>query len=193
MSRGSAHDGRTNFSAVPLFCSAVLLFAASCVPTAHAQSVSLTARLKAAVLSKFPQFVEWPAAVIEGRSSVDLCVGEPDPFGTDLSELVMGESLNGRPIVPRHVVRDEDLATCHVLYLPPRQGARNPLLTKAESLPILTVGEDRRFLDEGGIIQLHVIDGRVRFEINVAAAQRVGLRLSSQLLRLAMSVKGAAR
>jgi hypothetical protein len=57
----------------------------------------------------------------------------------------------------------------------------------------LTVGDERGFVDEGGMIALRVVDGRVRFDVNVTAARRAGLRLSSQLLQLAMSVRGGGQ
>src|SRR4051794_35988239 len=62
---------------------------------ARAQSHALETRLKAAFVSKFPQFVEWPSLVAADRPSVDVCVGAPDPFGADLEELTAGETLNG--------------------------------------------------------------------------------------------------
>ena len=44
----------------------------------------------------------------------------------------------------------------------------------------------------GGIVQF-VLDGnRVRFEINLAAAQRLGLKLSSELLKLAIAIRKAS-
>jgi hypothetical protein len=58
-------------------------------------------------------------------------------------------------------------------------------------LPILTVGETPRFLENGGIISLHVVDRKVRFEIDARAAARAGLTLSSQLMRLASNVRGS--
>ena len=56
-------------------------------------------------------------------------------------------------------------------------------------LPILTIGETGRFLDDGGIIKLRIVERRVRFDVNAAAADRVGMRISSQLLRLALEVR----
>jgi hypothetical protein len=64
---------------------------------------------------------------------------------------------------------------------------------RAAALPILTVGDYGTFLDEGGIVKLLIIDGRVRFEVDLATAGRVGLRLSSQLLQLALNVRGGPR
>ena len=159
----------------------------------HAQTATLETRLKAAFLSKFPQFVEWPAETLAGRTTIEICVASPNPFGSELDELVAGESLNGRRIVIGVVEREQDVAGCHILFLPARpDGARHPLLRRAESLPILTVGDTPRFLDEGGIVRLRTVDGRLRFDVNAGAAQRVGLRISAQLLRLALSVRGGA-
>ena len=172
----------------------IAVFVLTGMPSAApgAQAPSLMVRLKAAVLSKFPQFVEWPAAALDGRTTVDICIATPDPFGQDLPDLVAGQTLNGRPFAAREVAREEDLDGCQVLYLPPRAPrGTDPLLLRARSLPILTVGDGPRFLDDGGIVALRVVDGRVRFDINATAAQRAGLRMSSQLLRLALSVRGS--
>lgn len=164
---------------------------ATMVSVCSAQIAAPENRLKAAIVSKFVQFVDWPLTSRDAPTRIDLCVGVPDPFGQDLDELVAGQQLNGRPIVARRVDRDADLAGCRVLYLPLRPDGRvHPLLHRASSLPILTVGDDTTFLDHGGIVQLRVVGGRVRFDVNAAAARRVGLRISSQLLQLAASVRG---
>ena len=55
---------------------------------------------------------------------------------------------------------------------------------------VLTIGESPDFLREGGIINLLLVGRRVRFEVNPDAAARAGLRLSSQLLQLAVAVRG---
>jgi hypothetical protein len=166
------------------------LFAVIASALAQGQAIPLV-RLKAAVLSKLPQFIEWPPAALDNRATLDLCVGSPDPFGAELQALVAGDTVNGRPLVVRRVEHEEDVDGCHILYLPSTRSAP-PLLRRAQSHPILTVGDDPRFLDQGGIVGLRVVDGRVRFDINATVAQQVGLRVSSQLLRLALSVKGSS-
>jgi hypothetical protein len=149
-------------------------------------------RIKAAFVSKFPQYVEWPASAFAGRSSLTLCLAPPDPFGSDLDELVAGESLNGRSIVVRRIVNDDDVDRCHVLVVSRRTGGlREPFMRRARSAPVLTVGDDPAFLDQGGMIRLRVVSGRVRFDVNVDAMRAAGLKVSSQLLQLALTVKGA--
>jgi hypothetical protein len=156
-----------------------------------AQSPS-EATLKAAVVSKFPQFIEWPAPALAGRRTLDLCVAPPDPFG-DLQELVAGVTVDGRGMAVRRVDDERSLDGCAVFYLSTvALATHRALLQHAAMLPILTVGDDSRFLDEGGDIQLKIVAGRVRFEVNAAAASRVGLKISSQLLQLALAVRGGA-
>ena len=55
--------------------------------------------------------------------------------------------------------------------------------------PVLTVSDIPDFVKRGGMVQF-VLDGNhVRFEINIAAAQRAGLTLSSELLKIARAVR----
>lgn len=155
----------------------------------RAQEVSATERLKAAFLSRFPQFVEWPDAAFAGRTSLDVCVVEPNPFGTALRDLAGGERVADRPLRERRVSRDA-AGDCHVLYVPAATPRRRALLDRLKGLPVLTVSDADGFLDDGGVVQLRLIANRVRFDIDAGAADRAGLRLSAQLLRLAGSVRG---
>ena len=56
-------------------------------------------------------------------------------------------------------------------------------------LPVLTVGDGKGFSHAGGIIELFVEGGKMRFAINMDAAERAGLHLSSRLLGLAKVVR----
>lgn len=157
-------------------------------------AVTSETRLKAAFVSKFPQFVEWPSEALESRRTVDICVATPDAYGVDLDQLVAGQSLNGRSLIVRRIARDAAVDGCQVLVFPSTPADQlKPALARIARLPILTVGDDRHFVDEGGMIGLRMVDGRVRFDVNITAARRAGLRLSSQLLQLAMSVRGSGQ
>ena len=168
-----------------------LLAALAGAPLHAATEAALQVKLKAAIVSKLPQFVQWPPPTLAGRRTVDICVAAPNPFGADLQELVDGESLEGRALAVRDLDRESDLAGCALLYVPGGTlSNRRALLHKAQAEPILTISDDPAFLDEGGIVRLGVVDGRMRFDIDASAARRVGLRISSQLLQLAASVRG---
>lgn len=177
------------------FVVAIAMFTAAPAAVRAQQATVPDIKLKAALVSKFPQFVDWPRdAQASGRTPLNVCVAGPDPFGHDLDDLLDGVSIGGRPAVVHRVERDQDVPSCQVLYLPARPGHHpHDLLRAAAAKPILTIGDDPAFLDDGGIIQLRVVDGRMRFDVNAGVARRVGLRISSQLLQLAMNVRGGGR
>lgn len=168
----------------------VLIVALALVPHAIAQGVPNEYRIKAAFVYQFPQFVEWPAAAWQDAPAVQLCIVEPNPFGTELEQLVRGDTLHGRPFAVRYIAGAEDLPGCHLLFIQSGADATPALLKATAARPILTVGEWEGFLEQGGMIVLRVVDRRVRFEVNRTSAEKAGLRISSQLLSLALAVHG---
>src|SRR4051812_23682328 len=124
------------------WCVGMIAVASLCLASTaamRAQDTLLTTRLKAAIVSKLPQFVEWPAAALERRPAIEVCVAPPDPFGAELATLLGGSTVNGRPLVARQIATDDDLTTCQVAYFPSRPGGGHPLLRRAQSLPLLTI------------------------------------------------------
>jgi hypothetical protein len=161
---------------------AVLLCAGAAVTSA--QDADLEYRVKAAYLFNFTKFIEWPsAAFVGGRSfSFSICVAGRNPFGPALTTTLIGETAAGLPLAAR-VVNAGGAAGCHVLFVPAGVAA-GPYLRNVDRSPVLTVGESPDFLADGGIINFVRDGGRVRFEINQAAAERAQLRISSRLLQL---------
>ena len=62
------------------------------------------------------------------------------------------------------------------------------ILDALRHAPVLTIADMERFAELGGMINLTTEQSRVRFEMNPAAIQRVGLKAGSQLFRLARIV-----
>jgi YfiR/HmsC-like len=59
--------------------------------------------------------------------------------------------------------------------------------------PVLTVGETAHFVQDGGIVGFRLEEKKVRFEINVGAAEKARLKVSAKLLALAKTVLGNPR
>jgi hypothetical protein len=154
----------------------------------HAQRPSEYA-VKAAFLFNFAKFVEWPpSAFADSTSPFVLCVLGPAPFGETFAA-IEGQTVQGRRLrVERHQRPDEP-GTCHILFVSSALGSEVPqILRRVGSAGILTVGEQDDFTRLGGMINFVIRDNRVQFEVNPAAAERVGLKPSSRLLRLAIPV-----
>ena len=152
----------------------------------RAQDVSTEYRVKAAFLYNFVKFVEWPAGSDSGP--LEICVAGQNPFGDVLSEIVRGETINGRPIRARVIL--EPAPSCHMVFVP-RGANTSAYLRAARGTPTLTVGETPAFITQGGFVRFYIDSGNVRFEIAREAAERTGLRISSRLLQLAKIVPEA--
>jgi DNA invertase Pin-like site-specific DNA recombinase len=111
-------------------------------------------------------------------------VGE-DPFGAALDS-VEGKSAKGRQIHIERKPTAETLRQCHVAFISDSERPRiDQLLNTTENITVLTVSDIDRFARRGGVIGLLLEGDKVRFEVNVRAAERAQLKLSSNLLRLA--------
>jgi len=181
-----------NHRAVVLALGAALLWLAGLEEVRAAQSGERD--LKAAFLYKFAKFVEWPqAAFPEPSTPVTLCVLGDDPIGASLEAVVKGEKLNDRRLVVRLLRDPQATQGCHVLFVGPEKGRLPEILAPLRGSGVLTVGGAADFLDQGGMIRLFLEQKRVRFDINLDAAERSRLNLSSKLLRLARVVSPQRR
>jgi hypothetical protein len=144
--------------------------------------------IKSEFVLRFPEFVEWPAPAND-RRPLSLCLSPAHPFGQSVQTSAIGQA-RAKQITVRELRDQESVRTCDVIYVAP---ADLPLLDTVADLPILTIGDQPNFCQRGGMINLRVIDGRVRFEIDLSRARRSGLKLDSQLLRLASKVYGGPR
>src|SRR5262245_57508730 len=96
--------------------------------------------LKAAVVSKFPEFTEWPEDLLDNRRTIDLCVVRPNPFGQALSDLVAGEIVRGHALVVRDVSEPQIMTSCQVLFVPLRSSTHpEEVLASVKNLPVLTI------------------------------------------------------
>ena len=147
-------------------------------------------QVKAAFLFNFAKFVEWPTeAFSDPNAPLVITVFGEDPFNGSL-EAVKGKLVNNRKLTIRRVRDIQDIGKSNVLFVSP--SAKKDLARILETLQgqsVLTVGEDGVFTQCGGIINFVKEDNRVRFEVNVSAAERAGLKISSRLLALARIVK----
>ena len=154
---------------------------------------SLEYPVKAAFLVNFAKFAEWPADSLQAQApAVSICVLGRDPFGEILEKAVAGRSAGGRPIVIQLHGNVDGVRACHVLFIASSESAHlAQILERVAGKPVLTVGERDGFARRGGVIGLIVDDNRARFEVNLQAAQRTGLVLSSKLLGVARVVEDA--
>ena len=146
--------------------------------------------VKAAFLFNFAKFVEWPAeAFATPQSPIVIGIIGSDPFGSILDETTRGERVNGRDIVVKRFKWDDQVTACHILFVSPSEHRRlAQLVDRLTGSGVLTVGEHEEFTRGGGMIHFLSENYRIRFAINIRAAERGRLKISSKLLSLATIV-----
>ena len=175
----------------PLAARIWLCFALLALAPWPARAESREYEIKAAFLINFIQFVVWPTNAFTNEEA-PFCVGVigEDPFGSALDQTVQGETVNHHKIVVKRWQRVEDCKDCQLVFVSKSENKRVPeILAKIDSHPVATVSEVAGFAKQGGMINFYREQNKVRFEINPASAEKSGLKISSQLLRLGKIVE----
>jgi hypothetical protein len=166
------------------------LFAGLLVAVAWAQQLD-EFQVKAAIVSNFANFVEWPAAAFRGpHDPFAICVFGHDPFGPALASLTEGKTVDGRALSVSDVTDVAQLSGCQIVFVSASERLRfRAILASLKTSSTLTVGDTTDFITEGGLIALRVDNGRIRMQINAQAARERSLHISSHLLSLAERVR----
>lgn len=166
-----------------------------------AEGASNEAALRVAFVYKFIKFIEWPNQSAD--ATLKLCA-----LGADADAKEALYSLNGQPIsrqmvdgnfVAKQTIEiihlddaaaiTQNLKSCQMLYRP----AHSLALETPHPLPagVLMVADDPVASEADiGIALARNEDGRIEFSISIAAVNRAGVTISSQLLKLAKNSQG---
>lgn len=153
-------------------------------------------KIKASFLYNFLFYVTWPEtgpgnADRPRDSKIVIGMMGKDPFG-DFFKIVEGKKVFNKRIVIRRFkagTHPSLLSQCHILFI---SASLKPvvadILESIEDYPVLTVSEIQGFAQKGGMINFVAMENNVSFEINRNAAAKVGITLSSKILRVAASI-----
>ena len=160
-------------------------------PTARALAQSASAaEIRAGFAVNFVKFTEWPADTLTPGAPLTICVFD-DPLGADaLEHIAHGHAVSGHEIRVARLSEGDSPHACQVVdatRLGPK--AKTQLLAELKASAVLTVAQSPDFIKQGGITELYVEGNRMRFAVNLSAAQRARLQLSAKLLSLARVIE----
>jgi len=162
------------------------------IPAASSQSTEPTEyQLKAAFLFNFAKFVQWPSTSFTGpQSEFGICILGQDPFGKSIDDELHGKTIGEHPVTITRCKSLTEIGNCHIVFVSSSESKKLPeILATLKGSSALAVGETDGFAASGGTIQFTLEQQRVRFIINVDAAERARLQISSKLLALAKIVR----
>ena len=132
-----------------------------------------------------------PPEADTNRQSFDICIVGDDPLGPTLDDLTRNEQLDGKPVRVERLKTAVEARECSIAYISASEGNRaRSDLEALRGQPVLTVSDAGDFLQNGGMIQFVTQQNHVRFSVNLDAVRNARMSLSSELLRVAISVNG---
>jgi hypothetical protein len=157
---------------------------------AIAQREATEPEIKAAFLYRFISFVEWPSARMPppGAPIIIGVIGAPE-VAEELRILVTGRVAQGHSMAVRVLSPDDVPTELHMLFVGRMANARLPALARSAEPGTLIVSDSAGALEQGSMVNFVEADGRIRFAVSVAAAERSGLRISSRMLAVATEVR----
>ena len=146
--------------------------------------------VKAALVFKLAAFIEWPEERHEySANAFELAVLGARPL-EGAFDVLHGKTFRNMPF---HVVRFDHwsrIEDSRIVFVDESVGQPLGEITSGLARKGMLLVSDRRgFAESGGMIELYIESGRVRFRINMEACNRAGLKISSKLLKLATLVE----
>jgi len=150
----------------------------------------LERRVKAALLYRFINYVEWPESAFAASSTPFVIgVAGADPLAAELAEFAIDRTVLNRPLVVRRVQGAESIKDVQILFVGRQGSSQLPSLLRAAPPQALVVTDWDNALRGGSVINFLLVGGQVRFEVSLETAQRRNIRLSSRLLSVAHQVE----
>lgn len=154
--------------------------------------------VKGVYVFNFARYVTWPASkdvpATEFRVGIigDSPISVPlDTLATKKKKSVQDRRTGTR--LPLRILQFKTLSEykdCHIFVIPRTVSTeqRQAIQKRFRNKPVLLVGESSGFAQAGGTAGFVMMNGGIKFDLNVADAQRKGLKLDAKLLSLANAV-----
>lgn len=151
-----------------------------------AQQPDLETDLKAAFLFNFTKYIEWQLPPSETEFTI--AVVGPSDIDEALKEISGTKMVDNKRIVIRHFDKLDQITPCQVLFISRRSKIKLADILARAGKGVLTVGEEAGAARSGTIFDFIRVGDKLKFEVNTVALSASGLKISSQLLRLALIV-----
>lgn len=140
--------------------------------------------VKAVFIYNLAKFIEWPDKSLDHSPILTLYILGEDPFGTDL-DAIRDKLVKGKRVVVKQIDSPYALKNAGILFISSSEEKRlQDILKGISGLPILTVGDTQSFAKKGVMVNFYIENNKIRFEINMEATERAGLKISSSILRM---------
>ncbi|MCG6553072.1 MAG: YfiR family protein [Candidatus Magnetominusculus sp. LBB02] len=140
--------------------------------------------VKAFAIYNLAKFIEWPENSLAAAPNLTIYIIGDDPF-KNFREAMKDKSVQGKAIVIKKINSPADVKDAGILFISRSEIDHLPnILSGISRAPVLTVGDTQSFASRGVMVNFYVENDKIKFEINVEAANLKGLKISSNLLKM---------
>lgn len=132
----------------------------------------------------FTKYIQWPNA---GRDFKISILGKEQKIYDSFKMMADTKSSEGQQFIINQYASIDEVGACNILFVPYSQSAKiADVLQKYGNRNTLIITEKEGLVENGSGINFVVIDNRLKFEINKSALDNAGLKVSSQLMQMAI-------
>ena len=155
---------------------------------ADKNDISLEDKTKAAFIYNFTRYIEWPEDTVP---TFTIAVFGDSKILAPLREIGKKKLVGKKKIRIIHYQDISKIDTCHMLFVSGSEKDKlEEILLTSRNKNILTLSDTKGFAQKGVALNFRVVKEKLRFEINSEALDGLNVHVSSQLLKLALFVKG---
>jgi hypothetical protein len=151
---------------------------------AFAQVQEKESNLKAAFIYNFTRYIEW------NDNNPDFVIGVIGSSLTEkpLREIAATNKVKNKRIVIVNYNKPEDIGNCNILFIPGHSPFQLSSILANVNRSVLTISEEPGFAKLGTALNFVLANDKLKFEANLGVIYISGLKVSSQLLKLAIIV-----
>jgi hypothetical protein len=142
----------------------------------------------AVLMLNFAKGLQWPSSVSSGNFVIGIY--EYPPLVAELNALVSSARVGTRSIEIKELGSPEEVRKCHMLFVPAYKTKRLPdILNIIGNKPVLILTNKIDYAKKGAGINFVLVDGKLKYEINSQSIEKRGLKISSNLKGMGISVE----
>ena len=177
---------------VALLALIILITALTGAIAAPAELGREEAAARAAYLYSFLGYIEWPARALPLTDTpLEIGVLNADEVAAELLLTTLGRKIRNRPVNIRRLQPGDSMEGIHLLYIGPGEAQQvQDAIRQVPQRWTVTVTDESSADALAGVINFRHSDGRLRFDVSQAAAERGDFKLSSRLMSVAIVQPG---
>jgi hypothetical protein len=138
-------------------------------------------------LYHFTKYIDWPANK-KGGDFVIAIVGESSATNA-IKQFFVGKKVGNQNIVIKYMHSDADFTGAHIVFVSSKLSSQvSSISAKATSAKALVVTEKEGLTRNGADVSFFIKDEKLKFVINKSIIENKGLKIATELLKLAVVV-----